>query len=377
MKRRQKPIFSSLEGIKVESSEVQDTLAEPVAALGVPAEAPESRIGPENHFALDSLLPGAAGGKPEPGAQEVLARPPGKVRLSAECYDFGQVLMGAHEDRLIPIYNDGEGEIVIEGLTGLPSKGFSLVEPPVIPQSIPPRGSMDLTVRFTPEKVGKKAIALSIATRGMKATVPRVQLMGMATGVIQAGGAEYPPISDSPPVSPVHIPAKPLVETGAKRSSERVKEICYTHTKTVPVDLNTLIRNRLIVGSTNTMIVQGYKLLRTHILQKTWEEHRNVLMVTSPLPDDGKTVTTINLAISMAQEMDKTVLLVDADLHGPSIHRYFGMPAGKGLVDYLEGKMSLPDLLVHPKGLDRLVILPGGKPSQWATELIRSPRWQG
>ena len=140
------------------------------------------------------------------------------------------------------------------------------------------------------------------------------------------------------------------------------------------MDLNTLVRNRLIVGSTNTMIVEGYKLLRTHILQKTWEEHRNVLMVTSPLPDDGKTLTAINLAISMAQELDQTVLLVDADLRAPVIHKYFGLAAGPGLIDYFEGGKSIPELLVHPQGLDKLVLLPGGRPTDWAAEFIRSAR---
>ena len=164
------------------------------------------------------------------------------------------------------------------------------------------------------------------------------------------------------------------MEPDSTSLSEPVPEICYTTTRIVPVDLNILIRNRLLVGSPNTMVVQNYKLLRTHILQQTLPEHRNALMVTGSLPGEGKTLTAINLAISMAQELDKTVLLVDADLHGPSIHQYFGMPAEAGLVDYLEGRKSIPELLVHPQGLDRLVILPAGQPSPWAPELIRSRR---
>jgi protein-tyrosine kinase len=184
-----------------------------------------------------------------------------------------------------------------------------------------------------------------------------------------------------PNVKPLVSPEEPQTgvnpvphEGDPTPSPKAVQEICYTCTRKVPVDVNTLIRNRLIVGSADTTIVQGYKLLRTHILQKTWEEHRNILMLISPLPDDGKTLTATNLAISMAQELDKTVLLVDADLRSPSINRYFGMQPGRGLVDYLEGKVSIPDLLVHPQGLDRLVILPGGRPTEWAAELIRSPR---
>jgi protein-tyrosine kinase len=165
-----------------------------------------------------------------------------------------------------------------------------------------------------------------------------------------------------------------LPQTGAEpHITEEIRNIHYTTTKTVPVQLETLIRNRLICGGVNPEIVQGYKLLRTHVLQKTLAQNRNVLMITSPLPNDGKTLTAINLAISISQELSQTVLLVDLDLRFPSIPNYFGFKAEKGLVDYLEGKATIPELLVHPQGIDGLVILPAGQATEWATELLRSP----
>jgi len=155
--------------------------------------------------------------------------------------------------------------------------------------------------------------------------------------------------------------------------TEEIRNIAYTTTKTIPVEMETLIRNRLICGGVNPEIVQGYKLLRTHVLQKTLSQHRNVLMITSPLPNEGKSLTAINLAISISQELSQTVLLVDLDLRFPTIPDYFGFKASKGLVDYLEGKATIPELLVHPQGIDGLVILPAGQPTEWATELLRSP----
>ena len=152
------------------------------------------------------------------------------------------------------------------------------------------------------------------------------------------------------------------------------QEIRYTQTRVVSIDVNTMVRHRLIAGSTDPLVAQAYKLLRTHLLQKTLAESRNTLMVTSPRPDEGKTLTAINLAISMSQELDQTVLLVDADLRAPSIHKYFGLPAGPGLLEYLEGSKSIPELLIHPQGLDKLVLLPGGRPTDWAAEFIRSGR---
>jgi protein-tyrosine kinase len=153
-----------------------------------------------------------------------------------------------------------------------------------------------------------------------------------------------------------------------------IKDVVYSLTKTVPIDMETLIRNHLMIGGANPEVEQSYKLLRTHILQKTYAENHNVLMVTSPMPGEGKTLTSVNLAISLSQELSQTVLLVDLDLRLPSVTQYFGFEADRGLVDYLEGKASIPELLVHPQGIDGLVILPAGRPSEWAAELIRSPR---
>jgi protein-tyrosine kinase len=155
---------------------------------------------------------------------------------------------------------------------------------------------------------------------------------------------------------------------------QEIKDVVYSLTKTVPIEMDTMIRNRLMIGGGNPEIEQSYKLLRTHILQKTYAQNHNGLMITSPMPEEGKTMTSINLAISLSHELSQTVLLVDLDLRYPSVHRYFGFEAERGLVDYLEGKASIPELLVHPQGIDGLVVLPAGRPSDWAAELIRSPR---
>ncbi len=135
--------------------------------------------------------------------------------------------------------------------------------------------------------------------------------------------------------------------------------ISYTTTRTVPVNLANLHGKRLLVGPQEPAVVEEYKLLRTHILQRTKGEGRNTLMITGPLPKEGKTLTAINLAISISQEVNQTVLLVDADLRYPFVHRYFGIPARPGLVDYLTSGYPVSELLVNPEGLPKLVILPG------------------
>ena len=155
--------------------------------------------------------------------------------------------------------------------------------------------------------------------------------------------------------------------------AETPQEINYTYTRRVAVVMNRLRRNRLNVNGSDQTLGEAYKLLRTHILHRTKREGRNTLMITSPLPNEGKTLTTINLAVALSQKVGQTVLLVDGDLRNPSIHRYLDLPSGPGLVDYLVSGDPIAESLVHPEGLSNLVVLPAGKSTSEATELLGSP----
>ena len=70
----------------------------------------------------------------------------------------------------------------------------------------------------------------------------------------------------------------------------------------------------------------------------------NLIMVTSAMPGEGKSFTSLNLAMSIAAELDNTVMLVDADVARPSVLRMLGLPNGPGLLDLLEGKS---DISIH------------------------------
>ena len=113
----------------------------------------------------------------------------------------------------------------------------------------------------------------------------------------------------------------------------------------------------MVRGATHNELLDTFRVLRTRVLQRLEAANYTTLGIVSANKGDGKTVTAINLAVSFAMNVDKTVLLVDADLRSPRIHQYFGLRASPGLQDYLLADVPLSNCLVHPN-IDRMVILP-------------------
>ena len=100
----------------------------------------------------------------------------------------------------------------------------------------------------------------------------------------------------------------------------------------------------------------------------------NMIMVSSALAGEGKTFTSINLAMSIAMEMDKTVLLVDADVAKPDVTARLGVEAEKGLIDVLlDDGLTLPDVMLRTD-IPKLTLLPSGSRHVHSTELLASER---
>jgi exopolysaccharide/PEP-CTERM locus tyrosine autokinase len=98
----------------------------------------------------------------------------------------------------------------------------------------------------------------------------------------------------------------------------------------------------------------------------------NLIMVTSALSGEGKTFTSVNLAMSIATELDTTVMLVDADVARPSVLATLGLQPSRGLLDVLlDDAVSLPDVLLRTN-VEKLTLLPSGTPHPRATELLAS-----
>lgn len=116
---------------------------------------------------------------------------------------------------------------------------------------------------------------------------------------------------------------------------------------------------------------EEYRSLRSRLSHREDAGPLRTLLVTSPGPQDGKSITAANLALTMAQEFGRSVLLVDADLRDASVHSLFGLEQGPGLTEVLMGDASIDEALVHlPE--HRLTVLPAGAIPQFPTELLGS-----
>ena len=149
--------------------------------------------------------------------------------------------------------------------------------------------------------------------------------------------------------------------------------ILYTRTKSLDIPLSVLRQKRVMAAYDKGPFVDAFKILRTQVMHRLRENDWNVLGVTSPGHGEGKTLTAVNLAASLAMETSQTVLLVDADLRSPSIHEVFGLDDCPGLADYLLDDQPVEDLLVHP-GIGRFVLLPGGRAISNSAEILTSPK---
>jgi receptor protein-tyrosine kinase len=127
-----------------------------------------------------------------------------------------------------------------------------------------------------------------------------------------------------------------------------------------------------------SQIADEFRVLKRPIIKNARDgsasavAHANCVMVTSALPAEGKSFVALNLALSIAMEVDSTVLLVDADVANPNLLKRMHLPATKGLLDLLTNeKETLADVLLRTN-VEKLSLLPAGTPHRRATEMLAS-----
>lgn len=154
-----------------------------------------------------------------------------------------------------------------------------------------------------------------------------------------------------------------------------VREIVYNQTRSLAPDPAALRERRVVTAETRNKHADLFRVLRTKVLQQLDRSGQRTLAITSTMAGEGKTFIATNLALSIALDVRRTVLLVDADLRKPSIHRSFGVAPEHGLSDALQQRVPLHDCLCHV-GFQRLVVLPGGTPVEASAEVLGGPHMQ-
>jgi exopolysaccharide/PEP-CTERM locus tyrosine autokinase len=172
----------------------------------------------------------------------------------------------------------------------------------------------------------------------------------------------------------------PAVATGPISSMPKARQFGETSVSSKRIDLNLAALHQagfVTPMAERSRMADQYRVIKRPLISNAMGKgaatinHANLIMVTSALPGEGKTFTAINLAMSIAAELDNSVMLVDADVARPSLLRTFGLPVGPGLLDLLQGRSQMSDVLLRTN-VDKLTLLPSGHPQARATEMLAS-----
>lgn len=204
---------------------------------------------------------------------------------------------------------------------------------------------------------------------------------------LRQAGVELPPDDKPVPSAPKHPPvdtARPPTTPPGILHASPVDMATADHaskptSKSVTIDLEAIAASNLLVpNGVRNQLADEFRVIKRPLIANAMGRrgdgtaNGNLIMVTSALPGEGKSFTAINLAISIAMELDNTVMLVDADVARPSVLNMLGLPPSNGLLDVLEANsLDISEALLRTN-IEKLSILPSGTPHPRATELLAS-----
>lgn len=182
--------------------------------------------------------------------------------------------------------------------------------------------------------------------------------------------------------SPIQTQALPSGHHGMAESFTPLTptpQIPHSLAKHIDLDLDAIAASGLLVPQgSNTQLENEYRVIKRPLIANAMGrgavpvENGNLIMVTSALPGEGKSFTAINLAMSIAMELDTTVMLVDADVARPSVLNMLGLPPSEGLLDVVkENSLDISKVLLRTN-IEKLSLLPSGTKHPRATELLAS-----
>ena len=130
--------------------------------------------------------------------------------------------------------------------------------------------------------------------------------------------------------------------------------------------------NRIVAPFIGNYEADVFRMLRTRVLKRLDERGGKTLGICSCREGEGKSVVAINLAMSLALDVNHTVLLVELDLRMPSMDGYLGLNVKKGLSDVLSGQATVSECLIN-LGMERFTVLPAHEPMPYSSEALASP----
>jgi len=145
----------------------------------------------------------------------------------------------------------------------------------------------------------------------------------------------------------------------------------------VTLDKAALHDNFILPQLQDAGALRAYKILRTRVLRRLEANQWHSFALTGVTAGEGKTLTAVNLAIALAQDVNTWVALVDLDLQRPRVAEYLGLRSThgeKGLSDYLQGDATFENIVYAPSDIERLAIIPNFTPLLNASETLTSPR---
>lgn len=179
--------------------------------------------------------------------------------------------------------------------------------------------------------------------------------------------------------APEPLPGPPTATAGPNVTVAAATDLpAEPLSRSVEVDLQRLAAAGMVTpGAPRAHIADQFRVIKRPLLANAVGKgaapvaQGNLIMVTSALSGEGKSFTALNLAMSIATELDHTVMLVDADVARPSLPATLGVERGPGLLDVLEGQAAMHEVLLRTS-VEKLTLLRSGTPHPRATELLAS-----
>ncbi len=169
------------------------------------------------------------------------------------------------------------------------------------------------------------------------------------------------------------LPTEKVPSAKFQNTENELSKINYLNTPVIKLDSAHLEKNRIVAHVKNDINSGVFDSLRTQILQKMEENNWRTIAVVSPTPESGKTLVSINLAISIAHQPQKTAVLVDFDLRRPKVASYLGIHTENSMNEYLTGKSPVQDAMFNPD-IPRLVVMPTMRPVSKSSEILSSKK---